>query len=251
MRLLTDHYVNRDSFFHRWHPTYKLIGHVVLIVAIAILDNLPAAGLALLIGMICLPMTAIPLRAVWRRLRPALIFLAMFFVLLPFSAGGKTLPVGPITLSQDGLHLASLIFLKAGAIVLLSVPLMATSRFDCLLKSLQHLGCPQALVQIFLLTFRYNFVLAGEVESVGMAAASRGLKRGFNRPTFHALGQMIGTLLVRSKDRSLRLYDAMQARGYTGRIHTLQEHQAGAGDGLKMLLFLALAIGLVGVDQWR
>ena len=251
MRLLTDHYVNRDSFFHRWHPTHKLVGHLVLMVAIAILQDLIAAGIGLLIAMIFIPMTAIPGRAIWRRLRPALLFLAMFFVLLPFSAGGPRWIVGPITLSRDGVELATLIFFKAAAIILLSVPLMATSRFDCLLKSLQQLGCPPALVQIFLLTFRYNFVLAAESESMGMAVASRGLRRGFNRPTFRALGQVVGTLLVRSNDRALRLYDAMLARGYTGRARTLHEHHVRGSDGLKMILFFALAIALVGIQQWQ
>ena len=52
MRLLTDHYVNRDSFFHRWHPTYKLIGHLVLMMGIAVLDDLMAAGIALLMALV-------------------------------------------------------------------------------------------------------------------------------------------------------------------------------------------------------
>lgn len=251
MRLLTDHYVNRDSFFHRWHPTYKLIGHLVLMMGIAVLDDLMAAGIALLMAMIFIPMTAIPVRAVWQRLRPALIFLAMFFVLLPLTGEGATVRIGPVSLSQDGIELAALVFLKAAAIVLLSVPMMATSRFDCLLKSLQQLGCPAKLVQIFLLTFRYNFVLAGEVESMGMAVASRGLRRGFNRPTFRALGQVVGSLLVRSKDRSLRLYDAMLARGHTGRVRTLHEHEVHGSDWMKMILFFALAILLVGIQWWR
>jgi cobalt/nickel transport system permease protein len=116
---------------------------------------------------------------------------------------------------------------------------------------LQQIGCPAGLVQIFLLTFRYNFVLAGEVESMGMAVASRGLRRGFNRPTFSALGWVVGSLLVRSKDRSLRLYDAMLARGYTGQVRTLHKHSVRGPDWMKMILFFALAGLLVGIQRWR
>lgn len=86
---------------------------------------------------------------------------------------------------------------------------------------------------------------------MGMAVASRGLRRGFNRATFRALGQVVGTLLVRSHDRSLRLYDAMLARGYTGRTRTLHEHQVRGSDWLKMILFFTLAIALVGIQRWR
>ncbi|MDH5217020.1 MAG: energy-coupling factor transporter transmembrane protein EcfT, partial [Gammaproteobacteria bacterium] len=58
----------------------------------------------------------------------------------------------------------------------------------------------------------------------------------------------IGTLLVRSFERTERVYKAMLSKGYTGEFHTLREFRSTTRDWVKAVLILGVAIGLTYVD---
>ena len=65
------------------------------------------------------------------------------------------------------------------------------------------------------------------------------------------IGGAVGSLLVRSHDRSQRLYDAMLARGYDGEVKTLSRYEVKAVDLAKSGMFILLAAVLVGIEWWR
>jgi cobalt/nickel transport system permease protein len=93
--------------------------------------------------------------------------------------------------------------------------------------------------------YRYLFVLSDEALRLLRARESRSARPVGPKPPLlifreaHQAGNLAGQLFLRSYERSDRIYNAMQARGYYGTLFTLNPHQMQAKD------WLIGAIGLV------
>jgi cobalt/nickel transport system permease protein len=77
--------------------------------------------------------------------------------------------------------------------------------------------------------------------------------RGFrNRPdlrSYRTVGQVAGTLLVRSHERAERVAHAMRCRGFDGRFRSLHAFRGGARDVFAFALVLGSAAGLLAWDR--
>lgn len=69
--------------------------------------------------------------------------------------------------------------------------------------------------------YRYLFVVIDEVTSMKQARDSRNFGGGKKLWQIRTVGNMIGTLFLRSYERGERTYSAMVARGFDGQIRTL------------------------------
>jgi cobalt/nickel transport system permease protein len=248
---LIDHHLDVDSPLRTWHATTKLIGIGSLIAATACVTNASLAGAALALSVVAVVLTRLPVRPVIRRTRGLIAFIALFTVLVALTAHGRPVfSLGPIGVSAHGLELAAVVGAKAVGITLLALALVATTPFAQLCRSLNRIGCPARLVSVILLSYRMNFALGGEMESVRAALAARGFRFRFSRRALGTIGLVIGSLLVRSLERADRLYNGMLARGYDGNIPYLSSQSVAGADVLKMLAAIVLAGALVGVQLW-
>jgi len=82
---------------------------------------------------------------------------------------------------------------------------------------MKRLGVPKIFVLIISFMYRYVFVLVDQVMRMKQARDSRNFG-GKYLYQFNTLGNMIGTLFIRSYERGERIYAAMLARGYNGEI---------------------------------
>jgi cobalt/nickel transport system permease protein len=118
----------------------------------------------------------------------------------------------------------------------MAILLVATTQFPDLMHALRHLRFPHLLVAVISFTYRYLFVLADEVLRLMRAREARSARltdrRGGGLVVWRArvAGHMAGQLFLRSYERSERVYNAMQARGYQGHFQTLNPHVMRAGD---------------------
>lgn len=108
---------------------------------------------------------------------------------------------------------------------------------------------PRVMIMILSFMYRYIFVLVDEVMRMRQARDSRnfGGKRLWQLRT---IGNMIGTLFIRSYERGERVYAAMLARGFDGHSRTLDRlnfRQADAyfGIGLSLILILTSVANLL------
>jgi cobalt/nickel transport system permease protein len=212
-----DRYAALDS------PIHRLDGRVKLLLVLACLSlwvTTPPGhwfplGFALLLLAAASAASKVPLRYLLSRSLPAAGFVALVAILTPFSAGDSVLvQVTPgIAVSREGALLyASVVskaFLSVSAVVLLS----ATTSFAGILQSMERLRVPRSLVQIVSFAYRYLFVIVEEALRMRRARDAR-LFGG--RWLWHSrvIGQMIGTLFLRSYERAERVYQAMIARGF-------------------------------------
>jgi cobalt/nickel transport system permease protein len=212
-----------NSLFHRWDPRIKLCTLVTFMFCVASLTQIFWASIALATALAAVIVARIPIRNPLRRVTAMGTFLGMFLVVMPLTAVGKPEDIlivfqgiEWIRFNLRGFFLALLICLKAIAIALLAEPLLSTSPFSVTIQAIARLNAPPILCQMLLLAHRYIFVFQDEAERMLKGMRARGFQKKTDMETLRTLGNFLGMLLVRSFDRTQRVFDAMTARGYTG-----------------------------------
>lgn len=234
----------------RWDARCRIVALFLLAFAISSLSSPQLLPLAVAVVATFAALSAQPPRQLARRLRyPSLVVLAPV-VLLPFVTG--TTPaatLGPLTASREGLEAALLIAVRFYCIVTLTLVLLGAAPLLVNIRALRALGLPEIVADMALLTARHIEVHAEDLRRMRSAMRLRGHDMGrFSRRNLPLLAWLTGSLLLRSHERSERVYKAMRLRGYGAerRAATL-EFRAGPRDlaGLAVAgLLAALLLGL-------
>jgi cobalt/nickel transport system permease protein len=230
-----------DSLLSRVDPRWKLAAILLAIVGISALRGPAAAALALLGAVMLAWLGRLPWRWCLVRLGTMLIMVAPFMLLLPFLS-----PEGP----QPGIHAALTLGFKAASVVLLILVILATAPLSDTLKAAQSLRIPGLLIQLGMLTYRYIFVLAGELGRLRTAVRVRGYR---NRPGLHSyrtIGNLSGTLLVRGYEQAERVGQAMRCRGFDGRFRSLHTFRTRPADVAVFVAIVAATLALVVGERY-
>jgi len=256
---LTDVYRPGAGPIHRLDPRVKLLGAFGLILVVVTLPQgaWPAFGLVqLLVLLIALAAGLGPLHT----LRAALIALPFMLaaVPIPFLTPGPALWVVPglgWAVSGSGLERFATILLRTVLAVQAGALLSATTPVPHLLWGLQSLGLPALLVAVVGFMLRYLFVLGDEALRMLRARASRSARTpGGRRPGFvwqgRMAGMMVGSLFLRSLERSERVYAAMSSRGYRGQVQLLQPQAMTATDWIAVGCIALLLTAVIVLGLW-
>lgn len=216
---------DRSSVVHRWEIRCKWLGLLGFAFLVVSLQQLFPVLLAAVAAASAVPLARLPWTRTVLRLLAMSGFLAMFLIVMPFTVpalpGDVLLRFGSLDrlmFNLRGVEIALLIIGKAVAVALLMEPLLATSPLANTLHGLARLGLPDILTQMVLLSHRYVHVFREEGARMATGMQVRGFRKKTNRATVAALGNFLGMLLVRSFERTERVQEAMQARGFTGRL---------------------------------
>lgn len=137
-----------------------------------------------------------------------------------FSAGGWY-----ITGSIAGLsHAAQLIVTALASVSCLYFLSFNTTMTD-ILEVLRKLHIPSLMSELLLLTYRYIFILLDIAYYISTAQSARLGYKDF-KTSIKSFAAMVQVLFIRAMKRSRNLYDAMDARGYDGRIRVLDESRS-------------------------
>ena len=236
-----------SSLLHRLEARAKLLTTLALIFAATLT---PTGRWEVLGGLAVILAAAVALGG----LSPLLVLrrsvLALPFVLaaipLLFTREGHSLFSVPIlawrwTATDAGLEAVLTILLKSWLSVSAAVVLTATTPAADLLRALRGLHVPRVIVATVSFMDRYNVVLGEEAQRLMRARQCRsavvGRDSGGNlRWRARVLGNMVGSLFIRSYERAERIYDAMCARGYNGELKSL------AVTSLRRVDYAALAV---------
>ncbi|MBS7007361.1 cobalt ECF transporter T component CbiQ [Anaerostipes sp.] len=127
-----------------------------------------------------------------------------------------------ITGSTESLIFGFRLILSAFASVSCLYFLSLSTPVTDLISILQKFHCPSLLIELFMLIYRFIFILMAEASSIRTAQEARLSSRNF-KTAVHSFGGMASALLIRAMKRSGRLYDAMESRCYDGTIRLLLE----------------------------
>ncbi len=226
-----DRYRQSTSLVHRLDPRLKLLATLAFVLAVTTTppgDWLAFALMAVLATAAVL-VAEVPLVEGLRHSAVALPFAGMVAISLPFTQAGEVvwslrLLGFTLIITDAGLVLFVSVVVKAWLSVMVSGLLVAATPFPDLLKAMRYLRVPAVLTATISFMYRYLFVLVDEAMRLQTARASRSVGAGRTvRWRARVLGGMVGSLFIRSYERSERIYAAMLSRGFAGEMRTLTQ----------------------------
>ncbi len=168
----------------------------------------------------------VPLGQLARRLTIELPFLA-FALLMPLVGRAPKVDVLGLPLSQAGLWAAWGIIAKGTLGAAATIVLASTTPVPQLVAAFERLRVPRTLTAITAFMIRYGDVVTDEMRRMRIARESRG---GQTRWLWQAraAATSAGALFVRSYERGERVYLAMESRGYTGSMPSIESDDGSA-----------------------
>jgi len=162
-----------------------------------------------------------------------------------------------LTITDTGLRDVLSIAAKSWLSVQVALLLTYTTPFSDLIDALRALRLPAIIVSIISFMYRYLAVLGEEAGRMNRArrsrsaAAPQGRSGGSLGWRARVTGAMVGSLFIRSYERSERIYAAMLARGFRGQWQQAQaarlDQRALAGF---VLALMAIAVFVVAANLW-
>ena len=218
MNIGLEQYSCRDSLLHRWNAKDKLLGLGALIFSFSAVRQLEMLPAMVAITTLFFVASRLPLQ-LWRdRLKLPGFFLVSMLLWLPFSGETAIAQLGPFSLYSEGLQSLLLLGTRFLCILTLGLVLVGTAPFLSLVRALRSWGLPVLLADMMLLSYRYLYEIGGEFKTMRTAMKLRGFQgRRLNQRTLAILSGLAGSLLVRSYEKSERVYSAMRLRGYGNR----------------------------------
>ncbi len=249
MGLDIDRHAHLASAIQTWDPRVKIFSLGLFAMVTAVLQTLPLALVALLIALVVLFVSRIPLGFVYAAMKWLIVLLLPFFLILPLTYPGEVNSefLG-IPFAIEGVRLSVMIVVKAIAIMTIAFVTFGSTRFDISMIALRHLKCPSIIVQMLLFSYRYIFLFFSEMKRLDTAMKARGFVKKPNMYTMKVVGGFVGTLLIRSFERTERIYNAMLSKGYQGELHTLVEFKADNKDKLKAVLMVLITLAIIAGD---
>lgn len=235
---------DRKSLWHSLAPRTRILCTLLIVFAIALTPNgrwwtWAIYGLGML-GIILLS------RVTWsillKRIAVEFAFIGVVLLGTLFRDGGKVLwSWGLLRITTVGLMVLGSVTLKALLSLMMLNVLTLTTSVPALLNGLVALRTPPLLVAILASMYRYISVLIGEVNAMRRAAASRNLM-GTNHWQRLVIGNMMGSLFIRTYERGERVYQAMLSRGYQGLPPVEKVPSGGRRDIVALTLTVILAL---------
>jgi cobalt/nickel transport system permease protein len=223
------------SFIKRMDARWKLVSLLLWAVACVTLNQCGPALMALAAAILLVGLARLPLGWYMRRLTTAMMLFMLFLVWLPF-------------LHDDGVVRLIVLSAKLASMLSLLLVLLATTPIHATFKAARALWLPRLLVLLLLLTYRYVFLLMDEFARLRIALRVRGFRNRANLHSYHTIGQVAGSLLVRSHERSERVAQAMRARGFDGEFRSLESFTTRPVD---VAVFSAIAIWASALVAWN
>lgn len=212
------------------NPTVKFIFAVLTLLICVLSRSIFVSSITLLVmGSLIVLYNGTSLSYFFKLMTIPLVFLLLSTVAIiinissqPLSAFAIPFFQWYITSSVESLIFACRLILTALSAVSCLYFLSLSTPITDILMVLKKLHCPELLIELMLLIYRFIFVLLDLAAALSISQKSRLGNKDF-KTSCKSLGSLLAVLLVRSFQKSGKLYDAMESRCYTGRILALPE----------------------------
>jgi cobalt/nickel transport system permease protein len=238
----------------RWHqlaPKTRILCAGLLVFAISLTPNgrwLTWAIYGLGVGAI-VRLSRVSLSVLLRRVAVEFTFISVILLGTLFREGGAIVwHWGWLQVGTEGLVTLGSVTLKALLSLTTLNILTLTTAVPDLLHGLRALRVPPLLVAILASMSRYVGVLADEFNAMRRAALARNLMATRRWQRF-VVGNMVGSLFIRTVERGERVHCAMLSRGYSGLLPAIETspgtgRDVGALAAVGCLILLGQAVSL-------
>jgi cobalt/nickel transport system permease protein len=248
--MVTEEFSSGKSLFHELDPRVKIPVATLFSIIVAISDKNEMLLGALLFSICCVIISRLPLGGLLRRLLLVNGFILLLWLFLPFTYPGKALiSMGPLHASREGIQYALSITIKSNTIILAYIALLGTTPVFTLAHALRHLHVPDKLIQLLFFSYRYIHVIYLEYVRLLNAMKVRCFRPRSDMHTYKAYAYLVGMMLLKSYDRSERVYAAMLCRGFKGKFWVLDHFSLKRRD-LVLFIIMLVCITVLGFLQW-
>jgi cobalt/nickel transport system permease protein len=248
--MISEPFANGNSPVQKIDPRVKVIFVFIYSFSVALLVNFPALVIALSASIAMAFIARLGFRETIKRLTLANILILLLWLVLPLTfKGDAVFSIGPLAFTREGLLVSARITLKSNAILLALMALITTMSIATLGHAMSRLMIPDKIVSLFLITYRYIFVMKQEYERLLRAARARGFRPRTNIHTYRTYAYLVGMLLVRAVERAERVHKAMICRGFRGKFYSLREFSMSPLDWAWCIAMGAL-ITVLELTEW-
>lgn len=219
-------YLPMDSFMHRLDPRAKLIGLLLLLIAIFI----PAGALGyILLGLIvadCIYLSKLKVSYIMKAMKPMLFMMVFLLVvnILVVKTGDELFTLFGFIVYSDAVFQTLYIVIRLLLMVSMTTILTATTKpldltlgIEELLSPFKKIGVPaHEIAMMISIALRFIPTLIEETQRIMKAQKSRGvdLEEGKMMEKIRAMISLIVPLFISAFQRAEDLANAMEARGY-------------------------------------
>ena len=236
-----DELVGRDTFMTRIHPVAKLfvtLLYIMLLVSFSKYNLTGVLGMTLYL-IFSMELGELSIRLVVKQLRVLLGILFLVGIANPFFDRSVVAHWGGVAVTGGMLSCITL-YLKGIFALMASYILIATTGIEQICYALQTLHMPRILTTVIMLIYRYIILFLKEVERISLAYSMRAPKeKGVG---FKAWGSLAGAMLLRSVERSERVYESMTLRGFRGNFFLKGKEKIQIG---KSIIYVMVMAGLL------
>jgi cobalt/nickel transport system permease protein len=243
----------KKSVIHGLETRVKIISFTIFVALAVSLNSVNTLFAALAVVLLLGVLGKIAAGKLVRRLLLVLPFECVILFFIPFTVEGREVfGLWGLTVTAEGLRYALVIFLRMETACVIMTVLFLTTGTAGMINGLKGLHFPEIIVGLMEFILRYIDLFNREIEKMNRARESRGYVRGrhiFSRRTFKTMGDIIGMGVVRSYDRSIKIYNAMLSRGYTGDTAGCRCRAVRVSDLFLSVCFVITAVALFIVDR--
>jgi energy-coupling factor transporter transmembrane protein EcfT len=223
--LFAEQVASSSGFLQSIDPRVKLAGIALLIGATVAAQRLWVITAILAVAVVLARLSQVPLRSLARAWAAVLTF-----------TGVIALPAAFLIPRS-----AAFLILRAETTATLSLLLVLTTRWPHVLKALRSFRIPVIVVVMLGMTYRYIFLLLETARQISESREARqvGVLAASDRRRLAAAS--VGVLLEKTMAMSSDIHLAMQARGFRGEAHILEQWKMRRNDWLPLGAFAVLA----------
>ena len=227
--MFSDHFAQRVNYLTEVDTRVKMI-FVVAAIIIVVSSRHPYVPLIVFfLSLVFLLGIRIPPRIILLRLAAPLGIVGAIFFMQIFFYG-----------MAEGLAHGALIMAKVLGAVSLIIFLSMTTPVNKLLNAARWLKVPNTWVEIAMLSYRYSFVLLEDAITIRSAQKVR-LGYSSLARSLRSFGELMGSTVIRTYDRSIAIYESMMLRGYNGTMQNIAwEEGFRIKDTVVIIIFLII-----------
>jgi cobalt/nickel transport system permease protein len=236
-----DQFARADTPIHRLDARAKVLVTLVFVVVVASFDRYAVAALLpfFIFPIVVAALGGLPTAYLARNVAVAIPFALTIGLFNPLFDRQVVFELGSLPVTGGWLSCASIV-VRALLTVSAAIILVGVTGFPAVCEALERLGMPKVFAMQMQFLYRYVFVLS---EDASRGARALALRSGGRQPRPRVVASLVGSLLLRTWQRSDRIHLAMLARAYNGAFHDLGSGHFGAG----AVAFVGGWIALFGV----
>ena len=224
---------DKHTILHRIDSSIKIIVTIIYVIKVLSMKQFTISDIACIVlyPLILFKLGKVPVKFIFKKV------LFVLPIIIGLSAINLIIDFSYLEIYFSVLLIFKCIFTLVGALLL-----MVTTGINNLAFGLKKLKIPNILIMQILMLHRYIILMMEECYRVKSAYELRTL--GEKSMTMKDYGQIIGQMLLKTIDRSEKVYEAMKLRGFEGDLYINSNKRAGCIDYLYLISCAVILIFL-------